>query len=106
MGLTPSQIGSEETIVPVQLPTIILAGTLLCTVLRVRCKELGKCRKSGHQIINTHRMARDYAVLHHREQVHGPKRQVRLTNLTNVREELVLIHIRQQALTLDRFQAR
>lgn len=79
---------------------------MLRAVLGVRREELGKCRKSGHQIINTHRMTRHYAVLHHREQVEGPKRQVCLTNLANVRKELVLIHIRQQALALDRFQAR
>lgn len=74
MGLTPRQVRRKEAIVPVQLPTIILTSALLRTVLGVRRKQLRKCRESGHQKINTHRMAGRYAVLYHREQIQRPER--------------------------------
>lgn len=74
VGLAPRQIRCEEAIAPVQLPTIILASTLLRTVLCVGRKQLRECRESGHQKINAHRMAGGDAVLHHREQVERPKR--------------------------------
>lgn len=73
MRLTPRQIGREEAIVSVQLATIILTSALLRTVLCVGRKQLRKGRESGDEEIDTHRMARADAVLHHRKQVQRPK---------------------------------
>lgn len=82
--LTPRQIGREEAIVPVQLPTIILTSALLRTVLCVGREQRREGRESGHQEINTHRVARADAVLYHREQVQRPKGQIRFAQLPDV----------------------
>lgn len=94
VGLAPRQVGRKEAIVPVQLPAIILACTLLRTVLGVREKQLRKGRESRHQKINAHRVASRDTVLYHREQVQRPERQIRLAQVPDVREELVLVDIR------------
>lgn len=105
VGLTPRQVGREEAIVAVQLATIILTSALLRTVRFVRFEQLGEGREAGHEEVYAHRVARGDAVLDHGKQVQRPKGDVGLAQLTDVGEELVLVHVGQEVVGLDGLQA-
>lgn len=86
MRLTPRQVGREQAIVAVQFATIELARALLCTVLCVRREQLRERGEGGPQKIDAHLVAGLDAVLHHREEVQRPERDICLANFANVGE--------------------
>lgn len=105
LALAPGQVRLEQRVVAVQLLAVELARALLGAVLLVRREQLVERHEGRLRVIDAHRLAGRLAVAHHRVQEHRPEADVRLADLADVAEQLVLVDVGQDVLRLDGLQA-